>query len=96
MLVARDLEHLQLVFALLTSLFDRVGLKTRTLKIEAMTFLLRRIRQSLLDEVCIARMDHEARETAATQKVRCKLCQVELCSDRQLGLPHQVPSSSGS
>ena len=38
-LVVQDPEHLQLAFDLLTALFDRVGLKTNTLKAEAMLFL---------------------------------------------------------
>ena len=44
LLAARDPEHLQLAFDLLTALFDRVGLKTNTSKTEAMTFLPGRIR----------------------------------------------------
>ena len=43
-MAARDSEYLQLAFDLLTVLFDRVGLKTKTTKTEAMTFIPRRIR----------------------------------------------------
>ena len=44
MLAARDPEHLQITFDLLTSLFDMVGLKTNTSKTEAIIFLPGRIR----------------------------------------------------
>ena len=43
LLAARDPEHLQLAFDLLTGLFDRVGLKTTAAKTKAMTFLPGRI-----------------------------------------------------
>ena len=39
LVAARDPEHLQLAFDLLAALFDRVRLKTNTLKTEAMTFV---------------------------------------------------------
>ena len=82
LLAARDSEHLQLAFDLLTALFDKVGLNTNTTKIEAMTFFPGRIRQgfSLSDEAYLARMDPEARTAAAARKVRCELCQVELAT----------------
>ena len=44
LLAARDPEHLQLAFDLLTSLFNRIGLKTNTTKTKAMPFVLGRIR----------------------------------------------------
>jgi hypothetical protein len=80
LLAARDPEHLELAFDILTSLFDRVGLKTNTLKTEAMTFLPGRIRRGLSDEAYLVRMDPEARAAAAARKVRCELCQVELAT----------------
>ena len=73
-LAARDPKHLQLAFDLLISLFNRMGLKTNTSKAKAMTFLPGRIRQNLSDEAYLTGMDPEAREAAAAQKVRCKLC----------------------
>ena len=78
LLVVRKPEHLQLVFDLLTSLFNRVGLKTNTTKTKAMSFLPRRIRQGLSDKAYLARIDPEAREATTVQKVQCELCQVDL------------------
>ena len=49
LLAARDPEHLQLAFDLLTALFDRVGLKTNTTKTEAMPFLPRRTAAAVFD-----------------------------------------------
>ena len=80
LLATRDPEHLQLAFDLLTALFDRIGRKTNTIKNKAMLFLPGRIRQGLLDEAYLARMDMEAQATAAARRVRCELCQVELAT----------------
>ena len=80
LLAARDPEHLQLAFDLLTALFDRVGLKTNTLKTEAMTFLPGRIRIGLSDKTYRTWMDPAVREAAKARKVRCELCQVELAA----------------
>ena len=67
LLAARDPEHLQLAFDLLTALFDRVGLKTNTTKTEAMMFLPRRIRQGLSNKAYLAQMDLEARAVATAR-----------------------------
>ena len=80
LLAVWDPKHLQLAFDLLTSLLDRVGLKTNTLKTKVMTFLPERIRQGLSDKAYLARMDPEAREAATARRMRCELCQVELAA----------------
>ena len=57
LIVARDPILLQRAFNSLCTLFDRVGLKTNTKKIEAMVFLPGRIRTYLSSEAYEAWMD---------------------------------------
>ena len=56
LIVARNPEDLQIVFDVLTGLFDRVGLRTNTTKTEAMVFLPGKIRTPLTAEAYEARM----------------------------------------
>ena len=72
--VACNPKHLPLVCYLLIALFGRVGLKTNTLKMEAMVFLSGRIKTCLSEGGYCAIMDPEARESINEQRVRCHLC----------------------
>ena len=47
LIVARDPGDLQVAFDVLTGLFDRVGLRTNTMKTEAMVFLPGKLRTPL-------------------------------------------------
>lgn len=78
LVAARNPEHLQLAFDLLTDLFDRVNLKTNTLKTKAMVFLPGRIRTCLSEEAYYAMMNPLAKASSKEQQVRCQLCQQEL------------------
>ena len=80
LLVARDPKHLQMAFDLLTSLFDRVGLETNTLKTEAMVFLPGRIKTCLTEEAYRSRMDPSARETNRGWRVTCQLSKLEVAA----------------
>ena len=78
MVVVRDPKHLQIAFDLLTTLFDSVGLKTNTLKTEAMVFLPGKIRTGLFKEACRATIDSAERAASRGWQVWCHLCQKEM------------------
>ena len=78
LVVARDPDELQMVFDVLTGLFDRVGLRTNTDKTEAMVFLPGKLRTPLSSESYESKMDREYREKKSGRRVACTICHADL------------------
>jgi hypothetical protein len=78
LIVARDPALLQRAFDSLYALFDRVGLKTNTKKIESMVFLPGHIRTCLSSDAYKARMSNLYREERRGRKVSCQECGAEM------------------
>ena len=71
-------DKLQIAFDVLTGLFDRVGLKTKTDKTEAVVFLPGKLLTSLTAESYKSRMDQEYRTMKSGRRVTCTICNTSL------------------
>lgn len=93
LIAARNPEHLQLAFNLLTALFDWVGLMTNTLKTESMVFLPERIRTCLTEGAYRSKMGPSQRVPNKGRRVRCQLCNKEFAATylaKHLEVQHNV------
>ena len=93
-LASRDPVFLQDAFDKLVALFDRVGLKTNTIKTESVTFLPGKIRECQCEEVYTQRMEGlggGGRPTA--RRTTCNKCGAELAVGslpRHLSTQHDI------
>jgi len=77
-LATADPAFLQRAFDALVELFDIVGLRTNTVKTEAMTFIPGRIRTCLSERAYVARMEGLTERRASTARVSCRKCGADL------------------